>query len=145
MCSIMTNATVDETLTELECSDDRRMIEVRLFEFANNANIDNPGGLDTPNHIMRRMPKDLKDIRKLTIGRHRIFFTGHHKKCTYKVFYIKEFKKTGVKEEDDKPFQKILRSALSEPSSRQISKSNKTNEPSNSNSDKRQGGHLWRA
>ena len=61
---------------------------------------------------MKRMPPDLREARKITIGRHRVYYTGHHTQCAYLSFFIKEFKKTGVNDEDDVRFQKILVKAI---------------------------------
>ena len=82
------------------------MIEKRLIQFAQEASIAVSGGLDIA--PMKRMPSDLQDARKITIGRHRVYYTGHHTQCSYTSFFIKEFKKTGVNDEDDSRFQKAL-------------------------------------
>lgn len=121
MCSISTNRTVDQELQQLERSDDRRMIEQRLFRFADEANATQMGVLDSLINSMRRMPDDLKDIRKIRIGRHRVYYTGYHTQCSYHTFYIKSFKKTGVNDEDDKRFQDKLRRALTEPKTSTLS------------------------
>ena len=121
MCSISKNATVDEQLSELERSSDREMIERRLFNFAQEANIEDPGALDNNSCHMKRMSADLRQVRKKRIGRHRIFFTGHHTNCTYRVVYIKAFKKNGVDAEDDKRFQNKLIRILGESENRIIS------------------------
>jgi len=112
MCSISSNTVANKQLKDLELSHDKVMIEKRLFCFANEANTDTPGALDRPQTHMKRMPIDLKDVRKITIGRHRIYFTGHHSRCSYDVIYIKKFKKTGVDDDDDRNFQKKLKLAL---------------------------------
>jgi len=112
MCSISLNSIVDQQLNELECSDDKTMMETRLFKFADEANVNTPGALDRPASHMKRMPSFLKDIRKITVGRHRIYYTGHHKHCSYHAVYIKKFKKSGDKDDDNKKFQDKLRRAL---------------------------------
>jgi hypothetical protein len=115
VCSISTNSTVDEQLKELQRSNDRKMIEKRLFEMADYANVGRAGLLDETSTKVKDMPPELKDARKIRIGRHRIFYTGEHKKCTFSTFYIKIHKKKGVKDENDKSFQDILKKTLKEP------------------------------
>lgn len=115
MCSISLNSVADSQLNDLERSGrsgDKTMIETRLFRFAADANTDTPGALDRPASHMTRMPTDLRDIRKITIGRHRVYFTGHHSKCSYSAIYVKKFKRTGVDDEDTKKFQNKLKLAL---------------------------------
>jgi len=91
------------------------MIEKRLFQFARDADVNRRGGLDNPALIMKRMPEDLKDVRKITIGRHRVYFTGHNTQCSYKAIYVKLFKKTGVDDEDDPKHQKqLIKASLDE-------------------------------
>jgi hypothetical protein len=111
---------VDEQLTDLEHSGDREMIERRLFNFAKEADTNTPAILDDPRCHMQRMPEDLKNIRKITIGRHRIYYIGYHTQCSYSVFYIKKFKKTGRDDDDDKAFQKKLTKILNQPCQREI-------------------------
>lgn len=120
MCSISTNATMDEQLRDLERSSDRDMVERRLFQFASEANADNSGGLDNPTLVMKRMPEDLREVRKIRIGRHRVYFTGSHRQCSYRAFYIKPNKKKGVSDEDDSKHQRKLSAALREPATRAL-------------------------
>jgi hypothetical protein len=121
VCLIQANATFDETLNDLDHLD-RNMIERRLFEFANGANVNSPGGLDNPACRVKRFTGELSEVRKITIGRHRIFYKGHHKRCSYQAFAIKPFKKAGVDDEDNPKFQKFLRRALIVLATRQIQK-----------------------
>jgi hypothetical protein len=131
VCSISTNATMDEQLTDLERSHDRDMVERRLFQFASEANVENSGGLDDPTLVMKRMPEELRDVRKIRIGRHRVYFTGSHRQCSYRAFYIKAFKKTGVSDEDDPKHQRKLGAALREPATRALETPPKPDESSN--------------
>lgn len=119
MCSITTNATVDGQLKGIGASD-TRMIERRLSTFAGEANENTPGGLDTPDTHMMRMPEELREIRKKRVGRHRVYYKGHHSQCSYHAFYIKIFKKKGVDQEDNKVFQERLERALAEPTTRTL-------------------------
>ena len=73
--------------------------------------------LDNPSHRMKRMPADLKDVRKIRVGRHRCFFTGHSSGCCYTLIYVKTFKRSGVQDEDSGRFQQKLISMLVEASS----------------------------
>lgn len=120
MCSISTNHTVDTQLEDLERSNDRVMIEKRLYNFAKEADINNPGRLDSPTCRIKRLPDDLKALRKIQIGRHRIYFTGHCNQCSYKTILIKLFKKSDKDQEDSRHFQKKLQVALKEDSMKNI-------------------------
>ncbi|MFH0984296.1 MAG: hypothetical protein V1882_02045 [Candidatus Omnitrophota bacterium] len=108
MCSISINESVRDQLNDLDRSNDRDMIEKRLYNFAKEANPDNPGALDASNTLMRRLPQELREVRKKRIGRHRIYYEGHHKLCAYQTIHIKIHKKDGVDDEDDRQFQNLL-------------------------------------
>jgi hypothetical protein len=108
VCSIGVNRVADQKLTELRSSGNGDMIEKRMFEFAADSDIDRPGVLDHAKCHMTRMPPDLRHIRKKQIGRHRIFYTGNFNQCSYLIFFIKEFKKSGIQDEDDRGFQRLL-------------------------------------
>ena len=94
---------------------DREMIEKRLFMFAQESNQQQAGILDNTKYHMQRMPEDLKAIRKIPIGRHRIYYKGHHTQCSYEAFYIKKFKQFGKDDEDNSRFQNKLISAVGRP------------------------------
>ena len=113
MCSISINATVDAQFGILD-SKKRTKLKKRLFLLADEAGIDESGALDDPSCHIRRMPSELRKIRKKTFGRHRLYYTGFHKQCSYNVFYLKANKKTGVDDDDSKTFQKKLRRALND-------------------------------
>lgn len=119
MCSITTNATVDGQLQQAGRSD-ARMIEKRLSTMAGDANTTTSGGLDTLDTHMMRMPTELRDARKKRIGRHRIYYIGHHHQCSYQCFYIKVNKRAGVDDDDNASFQEKLKSALTDPVSRTL-------------------------
>ena len=119
MCSIWVNSIADEQLDDLECSGHKHL-KKRIFQFADEANEENPGALDNPGCHFKGMPAELRDVRKKEIGRHRIYFTGFHKQCCYHLLYVKKFKKDGVDDEFDKSFQKKLLRALREEDSEQI-------------------------
>ena len=120
MCSISTNETATRQLKKLERSNDKKKIERKLVLFASEADIYVSGALDNLECSMTRMPPELKGVKKKQIGRHRVYYTGHHTKCSYFAFYIKMFKKSGKDKEDDKKFQKKLIRALNEKSMRII-------------------------
>lgn len=120
MCSILTNTTVDNQLNKLERSSDRNMIEKRLYDFAKESDINTSGVLDETSYSLKRMPHELSNIKKIRIGRHRIYYHGHYSKCSYFVFYIKQFKKDDKDIEDDKQFQKKLIRFFNESSSKEI-------------------------
>lgn len=115
MCSIATNATADQQLDSLKSSGDDKLIEDKLRDFAGNSNVQQSGILDLPKHHLRDMPSDLRHIRRIRAGRHRVFYTGYHTQCSYSVFYIKAFKKKGVNDESDSHFHRVLKSVVNDP------------------------------
>lgn len=132
MCSISINESVREQLNQLARSNDRDTIEKRLFKFAEEANPDNPGALDASNTLIRRLPQELRQVRKKRIGRHRIYYKGHHRLCAYQTIHIKIHKKDGVDEEDDRQFQKLLIARLADKQVEHITEPNHLNEHSSS-------------
>lgn len=115
MCSIATNATADQQLNSLKSSGDDKLIENKLRDFAGNSNVHQSGILDLPKNHLYGLPSDLKHIRRIRAGRHRVFYTGHHTECSYIVFYIKAFKKKGVKDELDPRFHRVLKGVVDDP------------------------------
>lgn len=132
MCSVLINATMNEQMAFLG-SADTSLIERRLFQFASEANPNQSGGLDNPAWIWKRRPQELKDAsaRKIRIGRHRVYYVGSHKQCSYRAFYVKPFKKSGVDDEDDPKHQKKLIRAVAEPSKREIRNPDSDDDESN--------------
>jgi hypothetical protein len=112
VCSIAANHIADSQLTDLKSSGDDKRIEKKLNNFAGDSNIAKAGYLDASAHHLQRMPADLRHIRRIRAGRHRVFYSGHHTQCSYLVFFIKEFKKKGVNDEDNYNFQRLLASTL---------------------------------
>jgi hypothetical protein len=129
MCSISLNSTVENQLNTLGDAKKRKKFEKRVFRLADEAKTDISGALDLTSCHMKRMPQDLREIRKTTIGRHRLFFTGYHTQCRYVAFYLKLFKQYGVNDEDDKAFQNILRRALEDPPILELSLPNESTNP----------------
>jgi hypothetical protein len=127
VCSITTNAAVDSQLKGLGASD-ARMVEKRVSRFAGEANVNASSGLDTTDTHLMRMPEELRDVRKKRIGRHRVYYTGAHYYCAFKLIFIKAFKKDKVNKEDDKAFQDTLIRALSLPVTRTLPDPTKTDE-----------------
>lgn len=118
MCSLTLNKTSDEKLGELR-QDGKKIVD-RLVKMASQANPDVSGLLDTTDTHIKRMPEDLRAVRKRTIGRHRIYYVGHHTQCSYTILFVKAFKKSGVDDDDDKGFQQKLIGSLSDPVSREF-------------------------
>lgn len=116
MCSITVNSTVENQLEELRRSGDKKMIEKRLYVMADEADVGRPGGLDNPANTMKNMPPELREARKYRIGRHRVYYTGHHNQCSYRTFYIKIFKKKGTYDEADPKFHEKLKTEIATPS-----------------------------
>jgi hypothetical protein len=96
------------------------MVEKRLCAFAGEAHLTQRGPLDNLANSMRDMPEDLTHIKKERIGRHRVYYTGHHTQCAYRAFYIKCFKRTGVDDDNNRRFHDKLRRALNDPPTRNI-------------------------
>lgn len=119
MCSITINKTADDILTALN-ENERKMIETRLINFAQQASVQMRGGLDIA--PMKRMPDDLKLARKKRIGRHRVYYTGFHTQCSYETFFIKVNKRKGVNDEDDRGFQRALLRAIDDPQYRELAR-----------------------
>jgi len=93
---------------------EREQLENKIIKRAFGANLAMQGLLDAQSTHLRQMPNDLRHIRKETIGRHRIYYFGHHSDCSYTVFYIKLNKKKDSKAQDDNnpQFQDKLRAGL---------------------------------
>jgi len=89
-------------------------IAARLAIFADEADRNTPGALENDTGISR-LPDDLRSVRKVRIGRHRVYFTGHHSECAYQAFLLKPNKRTGVLDEDDPVLHGLLRRAIAEP------------------------------
>lgn len=115
MCSIATNATAEAQFQSLK-GKDRTIVEKKLREFAGDSTMQKSGILDLPANHLHGFPSDLKHIRRRRTGRHRVFYKGHHSQCSYQVFFIKTFKKTGVNDEHDPQFHSALRSAVGDTS-----------------------------
>lgn len=96
-----------------------RRIEQRILRLAGDADIETAGALDriAPD---RRMPPDLRGARRIRVGRHRVYYTGHHTQCSYTMFYVKIYKKSGVDDEDDPRHQRQLAKAIKVATSREL-------------------------
>ncbi len=113
MCSITINKEAENVALNQH---DMDMIKKRMIAFAMDSSIEKPGVLDIA--PMKRMPEALRDVKKQTIGRHRVYYTGHHTQCCFNIFYVKVFKRKGVNDEDDKAFQRIITAARNDRSTR---------------------------
>ncbi len=120
MCWATINNFVDRQIEDLRRSGDRRLIEGKLFRFAAEANERQPGALDNPACSMKGWPLDLRGVKKYRIGRHRVFYTGSHHQCEYRVIYIKKFKKDDKEGEHDPRLHDKLRRRLNEPDARRL-------------------------
>ena len=118
LCSICLKPPVSEQLADKQLLDDSEMIKKRLFQFASEADTTSPGALDDPSCHMKRMPDELKELRKKGIGRHRVYYTGNHRACNYDVVLIKPFKKAGTDDDDDRAFQRRLINILADRSTK---------------------------
>lgn len=120
MCWATINNFVDQQMKELQRSGNHRLLEGRLSQSAGQANERQPGVLDDPARSMKELPPDLRGIKKYRIGRHRIFYTGSHHLCEYRMIYIKKFKKAGTEDENDKKFQEKLKRLIDGPAHRKL-------------------------
>ncbi len=124
MCSVNLNSIVNQ---ELQLGDTKNRIEKKVRSLAFNASVTSPGLLDSPGKLMHHMPDALKDVKKYTIGRHRLYYLGHHSDCSYDVIFIKWFKKDDKNREVSKAFQEKLISALRLPTERVLRKDTSAN------------------
>jgi hypothetical protein len=116
VCSITINDPADNVNLDEK---DKNFINKRMINFAKESSKTCRGPLDhAPMKRMAKTSPELNGVLKLTVGRHRVYYTGHHTQCCYNIIYIKAFKRDGVDDDDDKSFQKILLSAKSKNSSR---------------------------
>ena len=111
MCLMYGNDVAHALLDELGAKD-ASTIRRRLTEMANDADTSRSGYLDAPQHSMTGMPQDLKHVKKMRIGRHRVYWEGHHSGCQYRLCYIKMFKKAGTDDENDRAFHRKLTNAF---------------------------------
>lgn len=111
MCSLLINKTADSQLNSLPAKH-KQGIEKKFSNFAGDSNVAKPGILDLPENHLHSLPSDLKDIRRRRSGRHRVFYVGNFSACSFRICFIKEFKKKGVNDEHDSSFHDILKTAL---------------------------------
>lgn len=117
MCSLTINNPADEILKSLN-NKNVNMIESRMISSAQDSKVQKRGVLDVA--PMKRTPADLREMRKKEIGRHRVYYTGHHTNCTYQIIYVKINKKSGVQDDDDPRFRRLLASVIDRPSVRTL-------------------------
>jgi hypothetical protein len=113
VCSLNLNRTFSE---QLEASGNREFVERRLSALAFEADTEKAGPLDDPGTHRQRMPPALRNIRKKRIGRHRIWYSGHHSNCFYTPCYLVENKQGDdrTEQDDNKDFQEHLKNALAD-------------------------------
>ena len=118
MCSITINELADHVDLDKKNKD---IIEKRMIALAKDSSKSCPGALDiAPMTRLSKKSPELSGIKKWTVGRHRVYYTGHYTQCCYQIFYIKPFKRDGVDDDDSKSFQQLLLSAKSKNSSRML-------------------------
>jgi hypothetical protein len=112
VCSLTLNKTSKESIDSLRGESEAFIKKIRNRAFG--AKIATQGLLDAPNTHLRHFPNDLRHVRKETIGRHRVYYFGHHTDCSYTVFYIKLNKRgdSWAQDDDNPQFQDKLRIAL---------------------------------
>lgn len=123
MCELWSNSTADQHFVELlKGSGGEKLIEQRLIRLAGEATLTRAEGLELGLERLKDWFHDpqLRTVRKITIGRHRIYVQGRHSECRFIVRYIKQFKKTGVDEEQTDRFKNRIFRALKEPSTRML-------------------------
>ena len=117
MCTLSLTKTADEQLKQLQ--GDRKKLENNLKQRCFEANVSAPGLLDHGDLLHSPFPQDLRNagLRKVTIGRHRVYYLGSHKDCNYDAVYVKLHKKSDNWAHDDNnpAFQNRIRTALSTP------------------------------
>ncbi|MGI9105028.1 MAG: hypothetical protein ACR2G4_02140 [Pyrinomonadaceae bacterium] len=120
VCLITINKEVDKQLGLLKHSGDKVDVEDKLKKLATEANTTQSGALDTPDCLLHGegWSGNLADVRRKRVGRHRVFFVGHHTRCSYRTLYIKMYKKTGVEDENDPALQEKIKGLLGKPLTR---------------------------
>ncbi len=118
MCSLTISQVLKEQLDDLGNQGEKVLIQLKRRAF--DASALNMGLLDAPDTNLRNpFPPDLRTagVRKVTIMRHRVYFTGRHVDCNYFAFYVKAFKKGDEPARDDNNprFQNRIRKALESP------------------------------
>jgi len=108
-CKVLVLANAHEQLDGLRPTE-RDFIVRRMTHFAAE-----PGHPLDGIRPMKRLTLVVNPIRKLTVGRHRLFFTGKGSECTYRLAWVKVYKRSGVDNEDDPSFQRKLIQALARP------------------------------
>lgn len=134
MCLITVNSEVEKQLATLKRSGDKMDVEDKLKRLATEANTTQSGALDTPDCLLhgKGWSGDLANVRRKRVGRHRVFFVGHHTRCSYQTLYIKMYKKKGVEDENDASFQGQIERLLGKPLARTLNPepAEASNEPS---------------
>lgn len=116
MCSLTITNSLANQLDQLG-NNQAPFIRDNMVRRAHAAKVDLPGVLDGQDtHLKSGFAQDLKDngVRYERVGRHRVYFFGHHTGCNYTAFYVKAFKRKENKEVDDNSpaFHTVLRKAL---------------------------------
>jgi hypothetical protein len=119
VCLVHSKAAADEALERIRRSGDRAW-EEKLARFADEDTTERPGGLFLMLEGIKHLPPDLRSIKKIQIGRHRAYITGHYSLCEYDLHWVKTFKKSGRDQEGDSDFQRKLLQALDEPRTRTL-------------------------
>lgn len=118
MCFLTISQELKEQLDDLGKEGERLLEQLKRRAF--DASVSNIGLLDASDTNLRApFPSDLRNagVRKATIMRHRVYFTGQNTDCNYFAFYLKAFKRRDERARDDNNprFQNLVRKALDSP------------------------------
>ncbi len=108
-CKVLVLEDAHRQLEELQARDHDLIVE-RMSRLA--AQEDHPLDRTTPT---TRFSPDLRHVRKMRIGLHRVYFFGKGSQCTYRLAWVKANKKSGVDDEDERAWQRKLVLALQRP------------------------------
>lgn len=123
MCVLRINAVADAVLSGLPQSE-REACEKKYATMAEADSVETANGLSL---LMRSVSdwsqiEELKSVRKIKSGRHRLYFVGRHTDCQYTIVFMLANKR----DEDDTPgkpsFQEGVLKALRAPAQRIIPK-----------------------
>ena len=119
MCTLQSSSFADECLAQLPPKE-RAACESKYARMAASDSVEVAAGLSlllNPVSDWAKHP-DLKSVRKIGSGRHRLYFTGEHEDCTFTLVFMLVHKRKEDDTPNTKPFQDRVLKALRDPQKR---------------------------